>query len=222
MEDMELENPIKPKSKKKLWVVLSIILVILLAGGGYYYKYSIDKRAKDNAAADEAQKAKDAADLAKISVTADESSDSTNSGCVSSLTTNDKTEISTWTKLTNSSNQYSFSYPSTWTLLTNADNQVVLTDNSDGASISFSFLSDDKSVLGIEDFTKTSEDTVMIDCTTASKVAFTQGENAMITVVFNKNDVQHLIMFKYKNLGASISGDIVDAFNLILKTISFS
>jgi hypothetical protein len=47
-------------------------------------------------------------------------------------------------------------------------------------------------------------------------------QDRLILVQFEKSDKPHLILFSYQYFGASISSDVVEMFDLILKTIKFS
>lgn len=44
----------------------------------------------------------------------------------------------------------------------------------------------------------------------------------LILVEFEKNNIPHVILFSYYSVGASISSDIGEMFELILKTVKFS
>ncbi len=210
---------------KNTWaIILTVLLVLILAAGSYLtYKYYNDwKNEKDAKVAIEKELA-----TCKSSLSASQKASSstetatTESTCTSTLSTADKTGISDWKTYTNEPQKYSFKYPKTFTVSSEEADLVTLKDNTDGADINFSFRSDKMAATDIDtSYTKGETKTLKVACATATEVFFSNDTQKLISVTFEKNTPQ-LIIFTYKDVGASISGDILDAFALMLKTIEF-
>ncbi len=140
--------------------------------------------------------------------------------CVSTLTADDLDFMSAWPTYTNAAQGYSLRYPDGWTVNTSEDQFVVL--EYAGYYINFQFRSAEMSAFGIDpSFTVDSETPTVVACEDATEVVFSQDTERLMLVTFTHNDVPHAIMMSYTYLGASVSGDIIDAFHLILKSVEF-
>ncbi|OGY22678.1 MAG: hypothetical protein A2113_02190 [Candidatus Woykebacteria bacterium GWA1_44_8] len=143
--------------------------------------------------------------------------------CASTLTEADKIEIKLWKTYENSKYNYSFKYPETWQgNLGPVNDKVVLNDNE--ALITFYFYSGIPT--GFEGFTFDTKKSVEVACEQTEKVYFKGlppgGENFRIIYTgFTKNGTDHVVWINYRYVGASISSDIVEDYDLILKTIEF-
>jgi hypothetical protein len=96
----------------------------------------------------------------------------------------------------------------------------------DAALFSFQFGIIDTVNLDSNGYEVESEEDITVACQKAKRTALTGlppgGENfKRITTEFEKNSTTYLISITYRNVGASISGDLVEAYNLILKTVQF-
>lgn len=139
--------------------------------------------------------------------------------CVSTLTTADKTDIASWKTITNSKYSFSFQYPETWKILTNKNDLIELKD--DESNINFKFLIGTEGVDIDETYKEESKKSIKVACENATKTNFSAGDNRLITVTFKKDNTSYAIILGYKYIGASLSSDIVEAFDLILKTVEF-
>ena len=144
------------------------------------------------------------------------------STCASTLASADKLEISFWTAYENSTHKISFRYPQTWAVSEESNDSVTFTD--DEALFNFQFgvkntINPDNSGYEVE-----KEEKATVVCEEATKITLAGlppgGENFnRITTEFTKNGTTYLALITYRYVGASISGDIVEAYNLILKTM---
>ena len=146
------------------------------------------------------------------------------SACASTLTSADKTDSNLWKTYTNAKYNYSFQYPETWAAGDGTSNDdVILKDNT--VLYTFDFKA---ATVGIatEGYVLESTDDVKVACVDASKKSYRGNEpggedGRIITTKFIKSGQEFDIEINYTDRGASISGDIIDAYNLILKTVEF-
>jgi hypothetical protein len=83
---------------------------------------------------------------------------------------------------------------------------------------------------GLESYKLSSKKTLKIACKDAIVTSYIAdpkidpsfaGDERMIITSFEKDGTAHTIFFTYKDIGASISSDIIEALDLILKSISY-
>ena len=201
--------------------VVIILLILLLAGLGVFYYF--DKyRTNQRCATDKEELQKQIEDLksAETNKTTTKERANSISSCASTLSDTQTLDIKLWKTYSNNTYKHSFKYPETWVVKTNENDFVVLT--SDEANIDFQVRSDKMTATDYEGYTLDSKKEVKIACETAQVSYLSQGDNHIIAASFTKNNIPHIFMITYKDIGASMSGDIVDAYNLLLKTIAFS
>jgi len=205
----------QPKGTWK--IVLIIILAILVLAEGYfiYRYYTAWKKEKSNSQAIQSQ-----LDACKKSSTSSKSS--TTSACATTLTDADRAEMEGWEELTSTQN-YTLLHPASWEIQANDAEIATLKDDSDGAGINFQFRSGEMTNTDIDPgFSETDKQTIKVACVDATETFYSQGDQRLVLVDFEKNSTRHLIFFYYNDIGASMSGDILDAFGRILKSITFS
>lgn len=140
--------------------------------------------------------------------------------CESTLTAEDLLFIEDWSLYANAAQGYSFRYPADWIVSTAEDDFVVL--EYAGYYINFQFRSDAMSAFGIDpSYTLDSQADVEVYCQPAVESAFSMDTERLRLVTFEYEAVPHVLLMTYTDLGASVSGDIIDAFHLIMKTIEF-
>lgn len=148
----------------------------------------------------------------------------TTTSCASTLTDSDKIMIETWKTYENTTHNYSFKYPENWAITANEDDIVSFTDEADKTSFEFVSGTSGGSTDGLE---KTSEKESTIACEKATVQYYeaitpiTGGHDRYITANFKKDGTWYMIDVSYEYIGASLSSDIVEAYDLILKTIEF-
>jgi len=139
--------------------------------------------------------------------------------CASSLTDADKIEIKLWKTYENSKYKYSFKYPENWIVSNNSDNLVELKDNE--ADLTFQFL---KGVDLAQNWNVETTTEVVVVCQKSIKkllsAADDPSEKGLSTTFVHGEDEYHVFV-SYKYIGASLSSDIVEAYDMILKTIEF-
>ncbi len=140
--------------------------------------------------------------------------------CEIELTSADKDMIEDWKEIFNSKHNFSFKYPKTWTIVTNKDDFIEIRGNE--AEISLKVVAGSSRIEIEDNYQKKDESKIKVFCQDAQKIIYSGDDNFnLITVLFKKDEVSYTVVLKYKDIGASISGDILEAFDLILKTINF-
>lgn len=230
------EENLQAKSKKKTTMIIIIVVVVILlilgtliGGGCYLYSKLIQGKLATAPSGLEYQPQTDQQETSEKSPEKEtKESSSTSSGCSIAFTDQEKLEMENWKTQQNSKYNYSFKYPDSWSLNMSEDDIVSIAN--EDMNLNLQFRSDTMTTLGLEGFKKDSSKETKVDCQTATMSYFSSDPNAetpanednkMIIVQFKKDNISHLILFSYKDLGASYSGDLIDAFNLILKTIDF-
>lgn len=213
---MKVDEEIKQKKKKTIlileWVALGLIIVGLIVLGYFTYHFYAPRSSSTSSP------------MPTPRPSASRSSSPSASACASTLTSADKTDINSWKTYTNSKYNYSFKYPETWVTGEGSNNDdVILKDNV--VLYTFDFKA---ATVGIaeEGYTLDATDDVKVACVDAKKKSYKgnepSGEDArIISTRFTKSGQEFDIQIFYTDRGASISGDIVDAYDLILKTVEF-
>lgn len=148
--------------------------------------------------------------------------------CISALSSADKLAMNNWKNYKSSKYDYSFKYPSDWTN-PSVDGGVV-TLNGDGGDTTFQFRSGPSTATDYMGYQVDSKKNIQVACRNG-KTTFLSGDpinnpgssnDRMIFTQFEKNGVPHLVMFTYQYVGASLSSDMVEMYDLILKSIEFN
>ena len=234
---MEEENPpgFGKKNPKRIWQVLTIILAILLiaslAGGGYGYYYLNNRQKREKAALQNEidalnKKLKEKSDEIEELQAAQNTASKTPETCASTLTPSNEETIKDWKLLNNSKYKYSFKYPGDWTISINESDRVVLLDAD--TEITFEFVSAEMSIRGYEEYSTISQKNIKVACQDAQRTYLSESlagsetnKTNIVLALFTKDGTQHLIAISFKYLGASISSDVIETYDLILKTIEF-
>ncbi len=138
--------------------------------------------------------------------------------CPSSLTSSEQDELAYWETVTNEATGYSLMHPG-WTEELNEENNLRLTDLGD--TLTFTMRSGPLAVMGFEGYTLDSSEYILVACEETTRSNFSNGDLRLVLVTFSKESTDHTIMLTYQDIGASLSSDIVQAFDLLLKTITF-
>ncbi len=222
--------------KRKIFITILLIIGILaslmfVVGGVYYYQEQKANQEKQNLEKDKEDLEKEIDKLKKeieYLQTLKEKIGEGGPECVSELTDADRLEIELWETYEDSNYGYSFKYPQTWTITKDEDSWVILED--DEANIIFQIRSGEGSGFDFVGYVEESNETIQVACEEASCTYYTgdttefpdMADQRSISTIFTKNEIPHNIKISYTYLGASISGDITEAFDLILKTIEFN
>lgn len=199
-----------------------IILVVFLLGalgalGCGYFAYKDLKSDKE--------KLEEEIDDLKADLKSAESKSGSGSGdCESTLTDNEESVVEDWESYTNETYNYTFKYPTSWQLKSEDENMVTFTDDTDDIDLEFQFRSERMTEIGVDtSYSKTSTSTTQIACVDATKAYFTSDEHNLIWVTFEKDSTPHLLILTYSStVGASVSSDVGEEFDIVLKTIEFS
>jgi len=230
----------KSKLKKVIWF---LVFIILIGGiiGSYFFLTAKYNRERTNLQT-EIKNLEEEINNFKSKKTEKESSQETNftqnktpgstsntttkeESCTPTLTEDEKATISSWKTFTNSYYNYSFKYPEDWRITKNENNEVVLEDSS--GNIKFWWASEEKTIFGLEDYIEKTSTNIVIACQEVVKHYMVPksnegvGSTHFLYSLFEKNNKKHMASMYFKYAGASLSSDIVDLYNLILKTIEF-
>ncbi|MFA4817178.1 MAG: hypothetical protein WC608_00450 [Parcubacteria group bacterium] len=141
-------------------------------------------------------------------------------GCASTLTSADKLNMKDWKTFKNDKYDYSFEYPKEWTYDKVSDKLINFKNGSDGEV--FSWRSEEMTAMGFEGWeVDSAEKNLKIACQSAKSTYLKQGVERMIFTQFKKGGLDHMTNFGYKYFGASISSDLVEEYDLILKSVAF-
>jgi hypothetical protein len=213
----------RPKFLIIVWFILVIITLIFVANSYFFGREVAAGREGYEKQISSLEKELDEISKAKKAMKNDGNDTSTKaSTCASTLTSADKLEISLWSAYENSTHKVAFKYPQTWTASEENDDSVTLTD--DDALFNFQFGIKNTINLDNNGYEVEKEENVTVACEEAAKTTLAGrspgGENFnRINTEFTKNDTTYLALITYRYVGASISGDIVEAYDLILKTM---
>jgi len=152
---------------------------------------------------------------------------SASSGCVPTLSNSDKQVISDWKTYSNSKYDFSFKYPKEWSVTDKENKRVVIADATNHEY--FSWNSEEMTAFDYMGYSKTGSRNVKVACQNAEET-FLSGDpsdpdlkdSRMIIVDFKKSGKRHLLTYNYQYIGASLSSDLVERFEILLKTVKFS
>lgn len=146
----------------------------------------------------------------------------TTTPCASTLTDSDKIQIQLWKTYENSKYGYSFEYPETWQISSEGVDFVELTDNETQSNFYFRSGSMANLSPAPENFSTDSTKNIEVACVKGVETYTSDAHGDKgIVADFQKNNTKHVVGIVYKDIGASLSSDIVEAYDLILKTITF-
>ncbi|MCX6811666.1 MAG: PsbP-related protein [Candidatus Berkelbacteria bacterium] len=212
---MELTNEQEQKKRKTMLIAEGIALALMIIGliilGYFTYRFYAPKPGATTSP------------VATPRPSASKSSSPSASSCASTLTSTDKNNIGLWKTYTNSKYNYSFKYPQTWVAGDGSSNdEVILKDNEIIAT--FYFKAATLSIAG--DYTLSKEEDVTVACVDTVKKSYSGNEpggedSRIMSTKFTKNGQEFDVELRYTDRGASIMGDIIEAYDLILKTVEF-
>lgn len=149
--------------------------------------------------------------------------------CPKKFTNEENLNKTGWKTVSNAKNGYSLKYPKDWTLAEKQDDYLQMVNDANGEY--FEWRSGPMTGTDFYGYEETSRKNISVGCQNA-KIAYFSGDptadpphdakDRFILVQFEKDGVPHVIIFTYKSYGASISSDIAEMFELILKTVEFS
>jgi hypothetical protein len=147
------------------------------------------------------------------------------SACTPSFSNEEKLNLADWKKFENSTYGFSFKYPKDWTLIKDEPKEKALGNIAD--KVYFGWKSELPNPLIFPMYNQTSQINTAVACQKAKKTYFsgkvgTGNEKTRLTVVdFYEDGKSYLVTFSYQYIGASISSDMAEMFDLLLKTVEF-
>jgi len=149
--------------------------------------------------------------------------------CSKNFTNEENLNKTGWKTFTNAKYGYSFQYPKSWIGSEKQNDYTGLGSGADQQS--FEWRSGPMVGTDYYGFKEDGRKNMTVGCANA-KITYFSGDptadppedsqNRLILVQFEKNTFPHTILFSYHAIGASISSDIGEMFDLILKTVKFN
>lgn len=214
---------------KKVFTVVVIILLLLIFSSTFGIWYFMDKQT-DNLIRSKNQRI---SELEKQIKTQNKKIDdleedlqaySPTSVCdPGEFSSSEEQEVEDWSVYINETYDYCFLYPKSWQKSANSTNDLI-SINYSKEDIVLEIRSGGIISVGFEEYTQEDEEAITV-AEVSSKLYYLKSisdENSKIIYVkFEKNAEDFMFSIKYKYSGASTSGDIIDTYKLILKTITF-
>lgn len=238
------------KSNKAVIIVLILLLFFLLsaaaAGIGFFVwkKYSDQKKRQVQALEQQIknlenayknnQKVQSQSSGQEINSSENKNAssaaqDSSSNGCAQNFTNEENLNKADWKMVSNTKNGYSFKYPKDWTIATKQNDYLQMGNTANGEY--FEWRSGPMTGTDYMGYKEDSQKNISVGCQNA-KITYLSGDptadpphnvkDRLVLVQFENNGIPHVIIFTYKYIGASVSSDIVEIFNLILKTAEFN
>jgi len=225
------------KNNNIMIILVIVVLLIILAGGVYfgYQNFQNQKKllnAKEEIEKLEKEKEELEEKLSKLEKTEkietekpeevkkENKSAQEKEVCASTLTSSDKIAIKTWKTYKNTVRKYTFKYPEDWKVYKSEKDLVGLEDKN--GDIHFHIVSGDQAKgTQVPPYKQINKKEIQVACQKAQRIYFASGNDVIIRTTFEKDNVPYIVMIAYTDIGASLSSDIVEAYDLILKTIEF-
>jgi hypothetical protein len=209
------------KRKTILLGVIVALLLIAVAGGVYFYLNRGLSKEKGNS--NKQSGTNPSSSTSNLGNNTNGSSSKT--PCPAATLTSDETlNIAGWKTFENST--YSFKYPETWTLVANQANFVNFRDTEANINLevrSGSKIDDSKYSTG---YAQESIKDITVNCRNARRdhINSSPTNHAIYVPIFKEgstSEKEYTVSMDFDYVGASISGDIIDAFDTLLKTLTF-
>ncbi len=149
--------------------------------------------------------------------------------CPKNFTNEENLNKADWKTASNAKNGYSFKYPKEWSITEKKDDYLQMGNAANNEY--FEWRSGPMTGTDYMGYKEDSHKNISVGCQTA-KITYLSGDptadppidakKRLILVQFEKNGTPHVIIFTYKYVGASISSDVVEMFDLLLKTVEFN
>lgn len=210
------------EERKTFKTILIILLAIILgagAGAGYYYYLKLNSEKQslqaENSTLNAQLEAKN-----KDCPTQTTKPKAASETCASTLIATEKEEIALWKTYTNTTFNFSFKYPETWQIEKEETNAVTLLDTE--TDLHLVFYANYAPEPTADSYTASPESatSTKVACASTTKQSlFGPNNYQKLYTKFVKNETTYAIVITFQNDGASISGDIADAYSLLLKTV---
>ncbi len=211
--------------KNHLWIIIVVILGILLLGAigwGYYsWKKSQDAKNQLQSQIDELKN--------KITTTTTSSKKKTtttttksSAKCPNILSESDKIAIAKFASYTNNKYNFTFRYMEELTVDQTQDDYMSFKGSDDSL---MQVRIDKMAVIDFPpDMKVTGTTTLDLNCAKVTKINYMTSDNTQMTITasFTKDSIPYLFTYTFPYVGASISSDLVEAFDLTLKSLEFN
>ena len=150
------------------------------------------------------------------------------SECPQTFTTEESLNKADWKTVSNAKNGYSFKYPKDWAVTAQENDYLQMGNETNGEY--FEWRSGPMTGTDFMGYKEDSLKNISVGCQSAEATYLSGDPTAdpprdakkrLILVQFEKSEIPHVIIFTYKYIGASVSSDIGEMFDLILKTVEF-
>ncbi|MFA6193710.1 MAG: hypothetical protein WC726_02520 [Parcubacteria group bacterium] len=226
------------KSNKTVVVVLiallllAFLLMVAAFGIGFFVwkKYSDQKERQTQALEQQIRNLESAYGNSQNATNQSSNQPETQSAseCPQTFTNEENLNKADWKTFTNTKYGYSFQYPKSWIGSEKQDDYTGLGSGADQQS--FEWRSSIMTGTDYYGFKEDSHKNMTVGCANA-KITYFSGDptadppedsqNRLVLVEFEKNGIPHVILFSFHAIGASVSSDIGEMFDLILKTVEF-
>jgi len=204
-----MEETKKIKISKWIALVLGILTII---GLGIYLYFSLKP-----------EKTTQTTTPSQTSEKRDESTSTTATpSCTSAFSNDEKEMLKSFVSYTGKAYNLTFKHPSDWTKIFQEDKYILM--SGEGNSLTFRITIADRAAVNTEEFNKVSTKNITVACIPTTETYYhgyglSDGVGKNI-VEIKKNNIPFVIEMSYPdNMGASISSDYIELFDLILKTL---
>ena len=204
-------------SKRETILIVIFVVLVFITGFFVFRTYSFGKDLMDRQRSNERRIVRLEEELDIVAL---KKKNAVTTDCATILTETEQVEMELWETYENTSYDYVFQYPQSWSLTdTNLDN-IKLEDKE--ANLNMQFRSGPAVKITYQGTKLKSSEDILVACQKAKKSTYEGIEDSrLIAVTFQKNNTPFVVMIAFDYLGASLSSDIIEAFDLILKSIQF-
>lgn len=218
-------------------LLLAFLLMIATAGIGFFAwkKYSSQKERQIQAMEQQIRNLESAygnsqnATSQSSNQKAGSSENQKTSKCPQTFTDEENLNKADWKDTSNAKNGYSFKYPKDWIVTAQENDYLQMGNETNGEY--FEWRSGPMTGTDYMGYKEDSRKNISVGCQSA-EITYLSGDptadpprdakKRLILVQFEKDGIPHVIIFSYKYIGASVSSDEVEMFDLLLKTVKFS
>jgi len=213
------------KATKILLYILAVIIVLAAGVGIYYWKKRRTVTVDTSAHLLSATPTVTASAIAtRSAVRTAAASAASNCGRIcSTLSAEERATMSDWRTYTNSTYNYCFKYPSDWTIDETSAELVTAKGSDSDEEITFQAREGRSSEIGFGEYSLVFTRDFTVNCEASSENTYDGADNlSLMTYKFTKSGNPYLVMFSFKDIGASYAGDVYNLGKMILKTFAFS
>lgn len=141
----------------------------------------------------------------------------------SEFTAEETATMADWLTYTNPTYNYCFRYPSGWTVSSDSAELVTARGTDSGEEITFQTREGRMTEIGFPEYSLTFTRDFTVNCESSTENTYDGADNlSMMVYNFTKSGNPYLLMYSFKDIGASYAGDMYNLGKMILKTFAFS